>query len=135
VGAQVQDLVYTSPVENLTRTTNCYTSSNQLACLRNLTSDQLYKAKVNQIWNPLIDGDFLTAYPSGLMAQGKFARIPLLIGANSDESCCFGASGLNIETNIFNNLLYHRSYAISPPAARKILDLYPTIRQTSPILY
>jgi hypothetical protein len=91
----------------------------------------LYKAKVNQIWNPLIDGDFLTAYPSGLMAQGKFACISLLIGANSDEVYCIGASGLNIETNIFNNLLYHRPYDISPPTARKILELYPMIRQTS----
>jgi cholinesterase len=132
VGIQVQDLAYyISPVENLTRTTNCYTSSNQLACLRNLTCDQLYKAQVSHIWNPLIDGDFLTAYPSGLMAQGKFARIPLLIGANSDEGCSFGAFGLNSETDIFDNLLYHGSYAISPPTARKILKFYPMIRQTS----
>lgn len=83
VGAQVQDLAYyTSPVENLTRTVNCYTSANQLACLRNITSQQLYQARVSQVWNPLIDGDFLTAYPSTLMAEGKFIRIPLLIGAN-----------------------------------------------------
>lgn len=93
-GTQVQDLAYyTSPVENLTRTTNFYISSNQLAYLRNLTSDQLYKAQVSQTWNPLIDGDFLTAYLSGLMAQGKSARILLLIGANSDKGCSFGASG------------------------------------------
>jgi cholinesterase len=95
----------------------------------------LYKAQVSQTWNPLIDGDFLTAYPSGLMAQGKFARIPLLIGANSDEGCSFGASGLNSETDIFNNLLYYRSYAISPPTARELLELYPNDPTNDPPYY
>jgi hypothetical protein len=42
------------------------------------------------------------------MAQGKFWRIPLLIGANCDESCSFSASGLNSKMDIFNNLLYYR---------------------------
>lgn len=54
-GAQVESLAYyTSPVENLTRTTNCHTASNQLACLRELTQDELWKAQVSQVWNPLI---------------------------------------------------------------------------------
>jgi hypothetical protein len=64
-----------------------------------LTSDQLYEADVSQTWNPLVDGDFLTAYPSTQMAQGKF--IPLLIGANSGEYTSFGVSGLENETAIF----------------------------------
>lgn len=59
------------------------------------------------------------------MSQGKFIHIPLLIGANSDEGTSFGTSGLNNSTAIFNNLLIYRSYAISPPTARKLLELYP----------
>lgn len=56
-GAQVQPLAYYSAhVENLTRTVDCYTSENQLECLRSLSSDQLYKARVSTVWNPLIDG-------------------------------------------------------------------------------
>ena len=56
-GAQVQPLAYYSAhVENLTRTVGCYTSENQLECLRSLSSDQLYKAQVSTVWNPLIDG-------------------------------------------------------------------------------
>ena len=55
IGTALEPLAYyTSPVENLTRTTNCYTSQNQLACLRNLTSVQLYNAQVSQTWNPLV---------------------------------------------------------------------------------
>lgn len=55
IGAALEPLAYyTSPVENLTRTTDCHTASNQLACLRNLTQDQLFKAQVSQTWNPIV---------------------------------------------------------------------------------
>lgn len=136
IGTALEPLAYyTSPVENLTRTTGCYSSQNELACLRNLTSVQLYKAQVSQTWNPLVDGDFLTAYPSTLMAAGKFIHIPLLIGPNSDEGTSFGVSGLDNETAIFNNLLVYRAYAISPPTARALLELYPNDPASEPPYY
>lgn len=132
----------------MTRTTGCWTSSNKLSCLRNLTSDQLYQAQVSQQWNPIVclsssvspfcdivltsstqvDGDFLTDYPSSLAPQGKFIKVPLLTGANNDEGSSFGISGLDNETAIFNSLLWYRAsnaYALSPPTARKLLELYP----------
>jgi cholinesterase len=136
IGTAIEPLAYyTSPTENLTRTTACYESDNKLECLRSLTSEQLHKAQVSQTWNPLIDGDFLTAYPSMLMAEGKFVHIPLLIGDNSDEGTSFGVSGLDNETAIFNNLLLYRSYAISPPTARKLLELYPNDPANEPPYY
>jgi cholinesterase len=136
IGTALEPLAYyTSPVENLTRTTGCYSAQNQLNCLRNLTSDQLYKAQVSQTWNPMVDGDFLTAYPSTLMSVGKFIHIPLLIGANSDEGTSFGVSGLDNETAIFNNLLVYRAYAISPPTARTLLELYPNDPAHEPPYY
>lgn len=84
--------------------------------------------------NPAI-GDFLTAYPSTLMAEGKFIRVPLLDGANSDEGSSFGANGLDNETAIFNNLLFYRSYAITPKTARKLLELYPNDPANQPPYY
>ncbi|TVY19975.1 Lipase 4 [Lachnellula arida] len=128
VGAALEPLAYyTSPVENLTRTTGCWTASDRLACLRGLSQDELFKAQVN--------GDFLTAYPSTLSVEGKFIHVPLLIGANSDEGTSFGVSGLDNETAIFNNLLIYRSYAISPPTARKLLELYPNDPANEPPYY
>ncbi|KAI9649548.1 hypothetical protein NHQ30_002128 [Ciborinia camelliae] len=138
-GASMNPLgYYTVPTENLTRTTGCWTSTDQLACLRSLTSDQLWKARVTQQWNPMVDGDFLTDYPSNLTPQGKFIKVPLLIGANSDEGSSFGVSYLDNETAIFNNLLVYRAsnaYAISPPTARKLLDLYPNDPANEPPYY
>jgi hypothetical protein len=62
IGAQVEPLAYyATPYENLTRSTGCYTAVDRLACLRGLSSNELFTAQVSQVWNPLIDGDFLTA--------------------------------------------------------------------------
>lgn len=77
----------------------------------------------------------MTAYPSALSAEGKFIHTPLLIGANSDEGTSFGVSGLDNETAIFNNLLIYRNYAISPPTARKLLELYPNDPAHEPPYY
>lgn len=119
---------YQVATENVTRTAGCpttWTSPSQLACLRNLTSQQLFDARSTITWNPLPDGDFLTAYPSDLGREGKFIKVPLLTGANSDEGAGFSVKGLDNETAVFNSLLYWRNYALSPPTIRKLLDLYP----------
>lgn len=72
------------------------------------------------------------------MSQNKFIRIPLLIGANSDEGVSFGTRGLDNATAIFNDLLVYRSsasYAISPPTARRLLQLYPNDPANEPPYY
>jgi carboxylesterase type B len=58
--------------------------------------------------------------------------VPLLIGANSDEGVSFSTKGLDNATAIFNNLLYWRSYSLSPPTIRKLLELYPNDPSTEP---
>ncbi|KAI0110440.1 alpha/beta-hydrolase [Nemania sp. FL0031] len=124
-GAQVETLTwYSSAIENLTRTVGCWGATNQLACLRDVDSAALFAAHPSVVWNPLLDGDFLTGYPSQLMPQGKYVKVPLLIGANTDEG--FSISGtLNTEEDIFNNIFFWRSYALTPPTVRKLLELYP----------
>lgn len=127
-GAQVQALpYYTAAVENLTRTVGCWDARDQLACLRGLSQADLYAAAPSQVWNPLIDGDFLTGYPSQLMTAGRFARLPLLIGANTDEGGGFRPSSPRPDTekNLLQAFASWRSYALSPPTIRRLLDLYP----------
>ncbi|KAM0717144.1 hypothetical protein Q7P37_006996 [Cladosporium fusiforme] len=127
-GAQIQPLAYyASPVENLTRTVGCWDAKDQLACLRGLSEAALFAAQPSQVWNPLIDGDFLTGYPSQLMSSGKFISIPLLIGSNTDEGMNFRPGTPEIETseNLSHAFASWRSYALSPPTIRRLLDLYP----------
>lgn len=126
VGTSLNPLpFYNVAFENLTRTVGCWTSSNQLGCLRNLTSTELFHSNYTVVWNPIVDGDFLTAYPSTLAANGSFVHVPILMGANSDEGVSFSAKGLDNSTAIFKDLLYWRNYALSPPSIRTLLDLYP----------
>jgi carboxylesterase type B len=116
---------YNAPVENLTRSTGCWTATDKLACLRSLSTDQLFKAQVSQVWNPIVDGDFLQDYPSTSLAEGKFIKVPLLDGANSDEGVSFSVKNVNNATDIFNGFSNWRSYALSPTSLRKLLGLYP----------
>jgi len=124
-GAQIEPLTwYSSAVENLTRAVGCWGVSNQLACLREVDEATLFAAHPSVVWNPLLDGNFLTGYPSQLMPLGKYVKVPLLIGANTDEG--FAISGtLDTEEDIFNTIFSWRGYALTPPTVRKLLELYP----------
>ncbi|KAI0527973.1 alpha/beta-hydrolase [Xylaria bambusicola] len=124
-GAQVESLSwYNSAVKNLTRSVGCWGTSDQLACLREVDQETLFAAHPSVVWNPLLDGDFLTGYPSQLMQEGKYVKVPILLGANTDEG--FAISGtLNTEEDIFHSIFTWRSYAFTPPTVRKLLELYP----------
>ncbi len=138
-GTQVQDLsYYASPVENLTRSVGCWTAKDQLACLRGLGQEALYNARPSQTWNPIIDGDFLTGYPSQLIQEGHFVRVPLLIGTNSDEGTSFSVSGVNkvnTDQDLFVDMMTWRSYALSAPTILKLLELYPNDPCNEPPFY
>ncbi|KAK8019136.1 hypothetical protein PG990_004274 [Apiospora arundinis] len=125
-GAQVEPLSwYNGAVENLTRAVGCWGSAvDQLACLRSVGQAALFAAHPTVVWNPLLDGDFLTGYPSQLMREGKFLRVPLITGANTDET--FSLPGAqDTEEELFDAFLSWRSYALTPPTIRRLLALYP----------
>ena len=126
IGTDLQGLAYYGPpLENLTRTVGCWGAGDQLSCLRSLSSEQLFAAQTSTTWNPIVDGDFLTAYPSDLMAQGTFVHVPILDGANTDEGVSFSVKGLDNTTAVYDSLFTWRRYSLSPPTIRTLLDLYP----------
>ncbi|KAJ3550254.1 hypothetical protein NM208_g58 [Fusarium decemcellulare] len=123
-GAQIHDLSYYNVAfENLTRTVGCWDSKDQLACLQQLDEKSLYAARPSLTWNPLIDGTFLTGYPSQLIPDKKFHTVPMIIGANTDEGFAIGAP--DTEQDLFYEAFRWRNYALSAPTIRKLLDLYP----------
>ncbi|KAK6353586.1 hypothetical protein TWF696_005549 [Orbilia brochopaga] len=104
----------------------CTGAKDAIGCLRGVSFDRWQSATVDwSIWNPLIDGDMWTDYPGVTAAQGKFVKVPVLIGTNSDEGCSFATSGLNDETALWQSLLNYRHYAIRPSMAKELLKLYP----------
>ena len=139
VGTNLEPLpFYNVAVQNLSRTVGCpttWTDPANLACLRGLTSQQLFDSRYSIVWNPIVDGVFLTDYPSNLAANGQFVHVPLLIGANTDEGISFDvstANGANTTQDLFNALTYWRNYALTPPSINRILELYPDDPTISP---
>ncbi|KAF4973949.1 hypothetical protein FZEAL_9096 [Fusarium zealandicum] len=123
-GAQIHDLSYYNVAfENLTRTVGCWDQKDQLACLRKVSQDALFDAHPSLTWNPLIDGTFLTGYPSQLIRDNKFNALPIITGANTDEGFAIGA--VNTDQDLFLESFRWRNYALSPPTIRKLMQLYP----------
>lgn len=129
-GAQVQSLPYYKGfVQNMTRAVGCEGAGDDLACLRSLSQEDLFSAVPHPDWrwSPLADGDFLTGYPSQLMPEGKFIKVPLLTGTNTDEGISFhpDTPHLNTQTDLFHAFTSWRDYSLSPPTIQKLLALYP----------
>ncbi|VUC23902.1 unnamed protein product [Clonostachys rosea] len=134
-GAPIKDLAYWKvPFENLTRSVGCESAEDRLACLRKVDASRLYASRQSQEWQgPLVDGDFLTGYPSQLMAAHKMVRVPVLTGANTDEGISFNPGFVDVPgkpllddvTDLLNGFIGWRSYNLSPQTFRKLLELYP----------
>lgn len=124
-GAQIETLSwYNVAVENLTRSVGCWGVSDQLACLRSVDQATLFAHQQSVVWNPLLDGDFLEGYPSQLAQEGKYVKVPIITGANTDET--FAISGTpNTEEDIFKSIFTWRSYSLTPPTVRRLFELYP----------
>jgi carboxylesterase type B len=133
-GCPLKDLSYwTVPFQNLTRSVGCDLIKDKLACLRNVSEADLYAARQIQEWqSPLIDGDYLTGYPSQLMPHGKFVKVPILTGENTDEGISFNPSYppkadaplLETDQDLFNSFMSWRTYALTPPTIRRLLEIY-----------
>ncbi|KAH8884560.1 alpha/beta-hydrolase [Thozetella sp. PMI_491] len=83
--------IYNQLVQN----TSCASTVNtpaSLDCLRGLSFEEI-NSVLNGTgpWPPAIDGDFIADFPYLQLRDGKFPRIPLLIGANTDEGTAFGS--------------------------------------------
>jgi len=71
-------------------------ASDSLACLRGLTTQALLDSKpentssgLAQIFDAVIDGDFLSDQPRTLYESGKTAKVPYVLGSNNDEGTLF----------------------------------------------
>ncbi|KAH6666303.1 triacylglycerol lipase-like protein [Halenospora varia] len=95
----------------------CAGAYDEMACLRskdiavlqpaNIASP--YPGKITSprfYWTPTVDGDFLQDYPYRLIEQGKFVRLPIMFGDDTDEGTAFAvnaASPADISTFFQNN--------------------------------
>lgn len=79
-----------------------------LACLRALPFDTVFAA-ANGTFNPSVipDGDFVQGPTFKQISQGKVAAVPIIIGANYDES----TSGIGAPVGIQNDTQFRSAVA------------------------
>lgn len=116
--------------------TNCTAAADTLACLRTIPSESL-SAVFNSTFNgsnigtdsnfrPQIDGDFLQASGTTELREGKFVKVPYLLGTNFDEGASFATEGVNTTAD-FVDALVSRTPSLSNETISVIQALYPDI--------
>ncbi|KAF9875156.1 putative lipase 2 protein [Colletotrichum karsti] len=76
-----------------------------IPCLQNVPFEEINNAvNVSGIahWSPVMDGDFIQDYPTNQFRDGRFVKVPVLIGANTDEGGYFRGLRGNANVSILN---------------------------------
>lgn len=97
--------LYQPYFDNITSFVNCTQAQDVIACLRSVPYDLLFAAGGNistavSSWQPIIDGNLISGFPSQLLKQRKYVNVPILAGANTDEGVSFGPGGINTEDEL-----------------------------------
>ncbi|KUL85639.1 hypothetical protein ZTR_08872 [Talaromyces verruculosus] len=86
--------------DNLTERTGCADSNHPLKCLRNLDINTLQKENIEipyptgvlpplYPYGPTIDNDLVSDYTFSLFGEGKFMKIPVIFGDDTNEGTVF----------------------------------------------
>jgi para-nitrobenzyl esterase len=100
-------------------------AADELACLRSKPVAELLDAAIATVatlpWGPIVDGDFVPEQPRALFDRGEIARVPYMLGSNTDEGTGFVLDALNVsETTYLTELM-----ARFPPPVEEIAQQYP----------
>ncbi|KAH6668380.1 triacylglycerol lipase [Halenospora varia] len=115
--------------DRIANATNCSSSADSLACLRQVPTDTLSNilnssVTTNASWGPQIDGDFLPDSGTVLVQSGRFVKVPFLIGQSHDEGTSFAPKGINTTDQFLASI---RSAGPDDATALTIAALYPDI--------
>jgi triacylglycerol lipase len=115
---------------NITDATNCSSASDTLACLRKVPIASLNAVLNSSVtasvpyWGLVVDNDFAVATGTRQLLDGKFVKVPLLHGRNSDEGTSFAPKGINTTEQFLASVM---SAGPDNSTAATIAALYPDI--------
>ncbi|KAF3932561.1 Acetylcholinesterase [Dactylellina cionopaga] len=111
----------------LLKATGCATESDTLQCLRQVDVKRLNKALNTTnalVFGPVVDGEFISSLSSQAIKEGRYVKIPTIIGTTSDEGASFGQLGLNTTEEIRSFLGSATNY--QNKTINRLLELYDT---------
>jgi acetylcholinesterase len=89
--------------DRFAQSAGCGNATDQMSCLRGL--DVAYLQNRNKAstfpngtaapkfyWTPTVDGDLIRDYPARMIASGRFIKVPVLFGDDTDEGTSFAAN-------------------------------------------
>lgn len=119
---------------------NCSSASDTLQCLRSIPTEILVSIFNNSTIIPahtlsgvegpqfvqVIDGDFIQESATLQLEQGKFVKVPYLIGANTDEGTSFAIRGIDSDEQ-FREVV--SNWGLDNATVEILAALYPDIPQ------
>ncbi|KAJ7494862.1 sterol esterase [Mycena galericulata] len=127
-----------SSYEGLVAANNCTAAHDTLDCLRrvpfdafmasvNRTADLFSYHSLSLVWRPRVDGDVIVRNPPVSVAEGAFAKIPILSGDCDDEGTLFSFSSTNVTTDseFVDYVQSNYSRAGTASQVARIAELYP----------
>ncbi|KXH67678.1 hypothetical protein CSAL01_08712 [Colletotrichum salicis] len=115
---------------------NCSTSIDSLECLRLAPSKLLQDIFNKSGWNPVVDGNMIPNTNAKMLDEGGFVKVPLLIGANTNEGTVMVPGLSRIDANTtedFYKVVGNTNYGvgISNGTLRRLNELY-TVAVSAP---
>ncbi|KAJ6010777.1 carboxylesterase family protein-like protein [Penicillium sp. IBT 35674x] len=123
--------VYQPRYDGIVREAGCAEEADTLACLRRLPftvlDNVLNTTEYNSGWNPTLDGDFVARYPSQQIKDGAFVRVPIIVGASSDEGTNFSPKPINDTADFIGwlNVTTSDQWAFDETLVNEVLQVYP----------
>lgn len=115
---------YQAMYNNLTTSLGCDGSIDTLQCLRDVPYEKIAPfGYIGLEWFHVIDGSLVPRYGQQSLASGKFAKIPLILGTNTDEG--FGVNGVDTDQQAIQQMTASKRWNIDEAQAERLLQLYP----------
>lgn len=109
-------------------------SPESIDCLRELPFEEINASIVGgreSVWTAALDGDFFQDYIANQLEDGRFARVPLLVGTNTDEGVSFRQfpGGVNTDEQLAamlsQNMISDNVEQTKAELVAEVMELYP----------
>ncbi|KAL4918654.1 Alpha/Beta hydrolase protein [Aspergillus aurantiobrunneus] len=127
VGPPWNDTAWYQPMyDRIVDEAGCSTSSDTLQCLREVPFESLYAVAYEGLeWFAVVDGAFIKEYPQVSITEGRLAKVPILLGTNTDEGVSFGTSGVNTDKDCIAQLTSSKRWVLTTDQATELITYYP----------